>query len=173
MRASFIAILACVALASCNFTASNGSETETPEPAPVTLSASGEPRAEQALDASDTLEWAASVVRVDYLANQQNTADGHLFGLAGGDPAMNGLRTHLAFFRGPAEPSRVFSIGDFLDYRVLSDDPGRIDLEINESTLNNDTGEIGSQTRHIIVTWTANADGAAPDAIQITPATAR
>lgn len=172
MRASVIAILASAALAACTFAASPSND-EAPEQtaAPVTLTASGEAQAAQPLPDSDSLEWAASVARVDFLDNQGGDADGKLFGMAGGDPAMNGLQTHLAFFRGPADPWRVFSIGDFLEYRLLSNAPGRVDLEITESTMD-DNGEIGSQTRHLIITWTANADGTAPDTIEITPATA-
>lgn len=172
MRASVIAILASAALAACTFAASpSGNETAEQDAAPVTLTASGEAQAAQPLPYSDNLEWAASVVRVDFLDHQGGDADGKFFGTAGGDPAMNGLQTHLAFFRGPADPWRVFSIGDFLEYRLLANSHGRVDLEVTESTMNGN-GEIGSQTRHLIITWTANADGAAPDAIQITPATA-
>lgn len=170
MRAYAIAILASTALAACTFVAAPKSDESAP--APVTLTASGEAQTAQALPASDTLEWAASVVRVDFLDHQEGSAGVKLFGLAGGDPAMNGLHTHLAFFRGPAEPWQVFTIGDFLEYRVLSDSPGRVDLEISESVMNNETGEIGSQTRHLIVTWTATPGGEAPTSITITPASA-
>ncbi len=171
MRAAFLAILASAALAACTFSAS--SDTENAETAaPVTLTASGEAQTLDALPASDTLEWAASVVRVDFLDHQEGSADAKLFGLAGGDPAMNGLHTHLAFFRGPAESWQIFPVGDFLEYRVLADSPGRVDLEITESVMNNETGEIGSQTRHLIVTWTAAPGGEAPESITITPATA-
>ncbi len=169
MRAyAAIAILASTALAACTFAVSPKSD-ET-APAAVTLVASGEAQTASAMPASDTLEWAASVVRVDFLDHQEGSADAKLFGLAGGDPAMNGLHTHLAFFRGPAEPWQVFTIGDFLEYRVLTDSPGRVDLEISESVMNDATGEISSQTRHLIVTWAVTPGGEAPQSITITPA---
>ena len=88
----------------------------------------------------------------------------------GGDPAMNGLYTHVAFFDSPAEGWRVFRIGDFLDYRVLSEAPGRVDLEINESTMDEATGNIGSRTRRIIVGWAVATDGSVPATVTVTPA---
>ena len=172
MRALLTIFAASAVLAACNFTASTDTGAPESEPAAVTLTASGEAQTAEAIAPSDTLEWAASVVRVDFLDHQEGSADGKLFGTAGGDPAMNGLHTHLAFFRGPAEPWRVFSIGDFLEYRVLSDSPGRVDLEIAESALDNETGVISSQRRHLIVTWTVAPGGEAPTSITITPATA-
>lgn len=171
MRGCLVAISASVALAACTL-AAPVSETAALGGARTTLTASGDAQTAQALPASDTLEWAASVVRVDVLEHQEGSAGVKLFGLAGGDPAMNGLYTHLAFFQGPADPWRVFRIGDFLEYRVLSDSPGRVDLAITESVMDTETGEIGSQQRHIIVTWTPGAGGTAPDSITITPATA-
>ncbi len=132
------------------------------------LTASGGPTQIAPEADTDNLEWAASVVRVDYLQNQDGGGS-KLFGTAGGDPAMNGLYTYLAFFGGPAEGWREFRLGDFLDYRVLNDFPGRVDLELQESTMNSD-GMIGSRTRNVIVTWTLGEHGAPPDAISVTPA---
>jgi hypothetical protein len=83
---------------------------------------------------------------------------------------MNGLHTYLAFYESPPEGWRAFQLGDFLDYRVLSEAPGRVDLEIHESTMNQDTGEIGSHTRYVIVTWAEGADGVPPMTISVTPA---
>ena len=93
-----------------------------------------------------------------------------MFGTAGGDPAMNGLYTHVAFFDSPAEGWRVFRIGDFLDYRVLSEAPGRVDLEINESVMDEATGNIGSRTRRVIVGWAVATDGSVPATVTVTPA---
>ena len=93
-----------------------------------------------------------------------------LFGTAGGDPAMNGLYTHIAFFQDPAEGWRVFRIGDVLDYRVLSQRPGRVDLELEESTMDEATGRIGSRTRRVIIGWPIAADGSAPAEVTVTPA---
>lgn len=115
------------------------------------------------------LQWAASVVDLDPLSRQGDAA-AKLFGVAGGDPAMNGLYTYVAFFVSPAEGWRVFRIGDFLDYRVLAETPGRVDLEVEESVLNPDDGTIGARSRRLIVGWSAGPDGAPPAAVTVTPA---
>ena len=109
---------------------------------------------------------AASVVRVDWVAE-----DGaKMFGTAGGDPAMNGLYSYIAFFGSPADGWAVFRLGDFLDYTVLSSSAGRVDLDLHESTLNEATAEIGSRHRKVIVSWTVPAEGETPTAITLTPA---
>ena len=120
-------------------------------------------------DANENLAWAASVVKVDYVRNQMDTTV-KLFGIAGGDPAMNGLYTYIAFFVGPHEGWRIFRLGDFLDYRILSTSRGRVDLELRESIMNSDSGEIGSRSRRVIVSWKPPADGAPPSAVTMTTA---
>ena len=93
-------------------------------------------------DTEEGNQWAAAVVELTPLTRQGDRTV-KLFGTAGGDPAMNGLYTHVAFFDSPAEGWRVFRIGDFLEYRVLSEAPGRVDLEIDESVMDEATGQIG------------------------------
>ena len=137
-----------------------------PRAAPLTAAG---PAAILQPDADPNQQWAASVVRLDALENQGDRTV-KLFGTAGGDPAMNGLYTHVAFFESPAEGWRVFRIGDFLDYRLLSEAPGRIDLEIDESVLDAATGQIGSRKRRIIVGWALPTDGSVPATVTVTPA---
>ena len=115
-------------------------------------------------------QWSASVVRVDYLENQGLQPTIKLYGTAGGDPAMNGLYTYIAFFAGTADGWRVFQLGDFLEYRIMADAPGRLDLEVQESVLNPATDEITSRTRRLIVTWTPAGPDGAPDQISVAPA---
>jgi hypothetical protein len=93
-----------------------------------------------------------------------------MFGTAAGDPAMNGLYSYIAFFGSTADGWVVFKLGDFLDYTVLSSAPGRVDLDLHESTLNEATGEIGSRHRKVIVSWTVPEEDEAPTAITVTPA---
>jgi hypothetical protein len=133
------------------------------------LAASG-PAAVLSPEADAALQQAAAVVRLDQLSGQGPVA-GKLFGTAGGDPAMNGLYTYIAFFQGPAEGWRVFRLGDVLDYRILSQRAGRVDLELEESTMDEASGRIGSRTRRVIVGWPIAADGSAPAEVTITPAT--
>ncbi len=112
---------------------------------------------------------AASVVELTPLTRQvRGTVK--LFGTAGGDPAMNGLYTHVAFFDSPAEGWRVFRIGDFLAYRVLSESEGRVDLELDESVLDDASGQISSRKRRVIVSWMYGRHGETPRSVTVTPA---
>jgi hypothetical protein len=121
-------------------------------------------------DADDTLQDAASVVVVNALEHQGEGGI-KLFGAAGGDPAMNGLHTYLAFFMPPPENGwRVFEIGDFLTYEIVSEGPGRVLLEVNESVMNDATGEIGSRVRRIALSWAPGPDGAPPETVTAAPA---
>jgi len=113
---------------------------------------------------------AASVVRVDPLLNQGDVATIKLYGAGGGDPAMNGLYSYLAFFEGVDAGWTVFRIGDFLDYRVLDDRPGRVDLEVTESVVRDEGGDIGSRKRRLIVAWPVSGSDGAPGTITVTPA---
>lgn len=148
-----------------------GSTPPPPTPTPVPrvtartpLVASG-PAQPLTLDLQDELQWAASVVKLQSVANGSTK----LFGVAGGDPAMNGLQTYIAFFEGPADGWRAYPVGDILDFTVLNEAPGRVDLEISESVMNPTTQEIGSRTRRVIVAWAGPAD-AAPTVVTVTPA---
>jgi len=137
-------------------------------PAAAPLTAAG-PAAIVQPDADEGQQWAAAVVELTPLTRQGDRTV-KLFGTAGGDPAMNGLYTHVAFYDSPAEGWRVFRIGDVLDYRVLSESEGRVDLELNESTMDQASGEIGSRTRRVIVGWALPADGSVPATVTVTPA---
>src|SRR4051794_13853980 len=96
----------------------------------------------------EDLQWAASVIQINEL-HRQGSLTAKLFGAAAGDPAMNGLNTYIAFYESPAEGWRIFRIGDFLSYRILSEAPGRIGLEVNESIMNQATGNIGTRVRRL------------------------
>ncbi|MBN8552965.1 MAG: hypothetical protein J0L52_08745 [Caulobacterales bacterium] len=144
------------------------SQAEAARQVPV-LMAAGDPIPVDA-DVGDALQWSASVVRVDQLENQGLQSSIKMFGAAGGDPAMNGLYTYIAFFAGVTDGWRVFQIGDFLEYRILSDAPGRLDLEVLESVLNPANDEISSRTRRLIVTWTPQGPDGAPTSISVAEA---
>ena len=142
------------------------------QPAPLAavapLAASG-PAAVLAPETDGALQEAAGVVRLDQLSGQGPVA-AKLFGTAGGDPAMNGLHMHIAFFQDPALGWRVFRLADVLDYRILSERAGRVDLELEESIMDEASGRIGSETRRVIVGWPIAADGSAPAEVTLTPA---
>jgi hypothetical protein len=167
-------LTALIGLAACDTGVESRKEAVPPaEQAPplasvAPLAASG-PAVALTPETDAAVQQAAAVVRLDQLAGQGPLA-AKLFGTAGGDPAMNGLYVHIAFFQSPADGWRVFRLGDVLDYRILSQRAGRLDLELEESTMDDASGRIGSRTRRIIVGWPIAADGSAPAEVTVTPA---
>lgn len=120
-------------------------------------------------DADEMLQDAATVVVVSPLEHQGDLS-AKLFGAASGDPAMNGLNTYIAFFEPPPVNGwRIFEVGDFLSYELVSETPGRVLLQISESVMN-DNGEIGERTRRLAVTWRPGRDGAPPATVTVAPA---
>ena len=82
---------------------------------------------------------------------------------------MNGLYTYLAFYKSPADGWRVFRLGDFLAYHILSETPGRVVVEIRENT-NQGVDNMGTRTRRLLVSWRAGAGGQPPTTISVTTA---
>lgn len=118
----------------------------------------------------DYLQSAASVVAVTPLADP--AADAKLFGLAGGDPALNGDHAYLAFFIDPAEGWRVFPLGDFERWSLGEQGPGRFVLETTQGRMGDDGNMVTGEVKRFIVTWqAAGADAPPPSSITITPAT--
>jgi hypothetical protein len=139
----------------------------TPAPAPLTPTGHGLPV--KALP-QDAFQYAASVTEVHDLTRQGDLAV-KLFGMAGGDPAMNGLQTHIAFYRSPAEGWWVFGFGDFLSFRVLAETPGRVDLEVEESVMDPATNVISAQKRRMILAFTATETvETSPPSVRVMPA---
>lgn len=170
MRSTILAAAVVLALAGCD-AANEGPVQDAPAPdRPATgpLTPAG-PAQTLSPDSDPSLQQAAAVVELT-LIEGQGPLTTKMFGTAGGDPAMNGLYTYVAFFVDPSEGWRTFKIGDFLDYRVLSTGPGRIELEVDESTMDEATSQIGSATSRLIVGWAPGPDGAAPEAVTLTPA---
>jgi len=168
-----ISVVAALSLSACDAISSSSekvadavSETAATQAAPLT--ASGAPvtlAVEEGSQSDNGLQWAAGVVRVDEIPGES----AKLFGVAGGDPAMNGLNTYIAFFQNPADGWAVYRIGDFLDYTILSNANGRVDLDIHESTYDEASGNIGDRHRKIVVQWTQAADDVVPTAVTVTP----
>jgi len=132
-------------------------------PGPVTL----QPQTE------DYYQYTASVTDVTPLTQQgegENDLAVHLYGTTGGDPAMNGLNTFIAFYQSPADGYRVFQIGDFNTFRVVNERKGSLLLDITENTIDGE-GNIGNRSRRISVSWTPPADGTSPTSIRVAPAT--
>jgi hypothetical protein len=167
--ASLLAAASLALLSACTPPAQEAETTAPEQAAAAPLTPAGEAAELARIAVDSNLSWAASVVQLDILTNEANGGV-KLFGVAGGDPAMNGLYTYIAFFENPGSGWRVFQLGDFLNYRVVSEAPGRVDLEISESTMDEATGNIGSRTRYVIVSWARGADDAPPMTISVTPA---
>ena len=118
----------------------------------------------QAEAPEDNLQWAASVNSVDDLTREPEAT--RVFGVSGGDPAMNGLYTYLAFYVDVGDGWRVFKIGDFLDYTIVSQRPGRLVLAINESVMDANTN-ISARRRRIEIRWTRGRDGSPPARVTV------
>lgn len=123
-------------------------------------------------DEVGALGAALGVVKLTDVGNQTAAATVRLMGIAGGDPAANGLKTYLVFFS--PHDGKAFAIGDFLDYRLISASSGRVDLEIDETTMGAD-GNLGQQTKRVIVSWTPmpvqdDPNPTFPASVTITPA---
>lgn len=140
----------------------------TPAPSTGALTPTGKGLPMKALPDAN-LQDLASVIEVTPLTAQKNLS-GKLFGVGGGDPAMNGLYTYVAFFRSPAEGWWVYQIGDFLSYKVLNETAGRVDLEVEESVMDEATGQIGSRKRRMILAFQDDNAEANPVNIRIIPA---
>lgn len=119
-------------------------------------------------DEDEGLQVAAGVAEVHVL-NHQGDANVTVFGLTGGDPAMNGEYILLSFNGAPADGSRIFRIGDVLEFHILSEAPGRLLLQVRENVMN-DGGEIGEASRRVLVTWTPGRDGAPPATVRVATA---
>lgn len=116
-------------------------------------------------DDYEGLQVAAGVSRVQSLGHQ-GALDVHVFGLVGGDPAMNGEYVMLSFDGDNEQGSRIFRVADVLNFVILSDSPGRLLLSVRENVMNAG-GEIGVRVRRVRVTWAVPAAGALPATVRV------
>ncbi|WP_339872084.1 hypothetical protein [uncultured Brevundimonas sp.] len=138
--------------------------------APTTPATAAGPAQAVAAQADDYLQSAASVLAVVPLSDR--AADAKLFGLAGGDPALNGDHAYLAFFVDPSEGWRVFPLGDFERWSVGEQGPGRFVLETTQGRMGDDGQMVTGEVKRFIVTYDARVAGSPPpSAITVTPAT--
>lgn len=161
IRPTLALLLAAGVLTACD----RGAEAPAQAGPPAALTPAGEPTTVEE-DEATWLQAAATVVQLRAIEDQ----NAKVFGTAQGDPAVNGLYTFVAFFESTAEGWKVFRIGDFESFEVLGVAPGRIDLEIRESAVDGDSGQIVGAARRLIVAWTPGADRAPPETITVTPA---
>lgn len=138
------------------------------------VAADGAPETREPLAPEDAANLGAvfGVVQMNDLAGISTNWSVRMYGIAGGDPAANGLMTYLAFVS--AHDGSGFLIGDFRAYRVITASPGRIDLEIDEDVMN-ENGELALITRRVIVSWTEMDQESSPNpeypaTVTVTPA---
>ena len=135
----------------------------TPQPADRRAEPAGEPETLEIAE-DDDLQWAASVMQIHPMESQ----NAKLFGVAGGDPAMNGLVTYLGLFAGPAEGWRVYRIGDFEEWTVSEESRRRVVLNARESRMD-ENDEIVTEDRRLIIEFRMGENGES-DRVTITPA---
>lgn len=176
-----LAVVAALALAACGKPAAPTNESDTvPLPAPGSTQPGAAPPAAApaasapakpsgpaesitALDEEGT-QWAASVTEVVWLPDYNLK----LFSTAGGDPAINGLYTHIAF---PPENNgddwKVFRIGDFESWTVAEKGPGRVVLDVRVSRIDPSSGDPVTEAKKLIVNFT----GGESPTVTVTPGT--
>jgi hypothetical protein len=115
-------------------------------------------------DNDENLEYAASVAQVNIVPNQPGNSV-KMFALAGGDPAVNGFQTYLAFYADLDVGWITFRIGDFLGYRILSATAGRINVQVRENYMNGDA--IATRVRRFTLRWTPGPDDAPPATVTV------
>jgi hypothetical protein len=110
--------------------------------------------AQEGVGGSTTIERAsddrqqveAAVVRLQELPRAKETTK--LYGTAGGDPAINGLYTYIAVWEGTNDGWRVFLIGDFNDWKVISHNAETLVLQVSKSDLN-EAGDVVTQNQRL------------------------
>lgn len=113
-------------------------------------------------DGGPSLQSAASVTEVVRIEG----ADSKLFATAAGDPAANGLYVNIAAFHSAAEGWRVYRIGDFARWRVRSQTPQRVVLDVVRERVDPASGAIVAGEETLIVS-VPDGDGGP---IAVTPA---
>ena len=99
-------------------------------------------------------------------------ADAKLFGMGGGDPALNGDHAYLAFFIDPAAGWTIFPLGDFERWSVGEQSPNRFVLETVQGRMDDNGDMVMGEAKRFIVSWESTGpNGPPPSTITITPAT--
>ena len=175
IRTAATAAAILIALAACSKPAEPVKESDVvplPAPdatapgAPSAARAAAQPAgpAEPAAQLTDQLFIsAASVTDVAWLPDQ----NAKIFSAAGGDPAINGLLTQIAFPpESPDEDWAVYRVGDFETWSVAEKGPGRVVLDVRVSRIDQSTGNPVTESKRLIVNWTGEGTARA---VTVTP----
>jgi len=179
IRTAAVSAAILIALGACSKPAEPGKESDVvplpsdvdagpgPKESPNTAAAPAQPAgpAEPAQKRDDEFATAgAHVTQVEQLA----ALDAKLFSNAGGDPAINGLMTYVAFPpESPDENWAVYQVGDFEEWKVVEQGPGKAVLQVRVSRIDPASGNPVTEAKKLIVSWTG--EGAAR-AVTVTPA---
>lgn len=169
IRFAVLASISLLALAACGKPAAPANESDTvPLPAPGATQTSGAAPAVASSPAKpagpaeaaqkrddDYAVNGAHVTQVEWLPN----LNAKIFSNAGGDPAINGLVTYIGFPpEGPDEPWAVFQVGDFEDWKVVEQGPGKVVLQVRVSRIDPSSGDPVTENKTLIVNFTTGAN---------------
>lgn len=141
--------------------ATNPDAVAPPSSDPAVYTQAGPARTLAALPA---LSDAASVVKLAFF----DEWNAHVYATAGGDPAINGLYTHVVMHGSPMEDGREFFLGDFNDWSVVESTPTSATLKISRSWIDDATGEARTVEEYMMLA--ADPGGAN---LLVTPMSAR
>jgi len=180
MRAATLSAAGLLALAACSKPKPATNESDVvPLPAPA-ASAPATPATPAAASApatpsgpaepaqARTDEYAvsgASVTQVVWLPN----LNAKLYSNSGGDPAINGLVTYIAFPpETPDEDWKVYQVGDFEDWKLSEQGPGKVVLQVRVSRIDPSSGNPVTEDKRLIINWTTTGENRT---VTVTPAT--
>lgn len=170
MKRLALPLLALLALAACApkpAASATSSETPTPLPsltvapaeAPATPSGPATPVKAGKLDAS-----AAFVSDVKWLKSNMGAK---VFSVGAPDPEINGLLTYLGVFEGVGGGWRTYLLGNFSDWMIAEDAPGKVVVRVRREWVDPSTHDTRAAWEKLIV------DVPTPEAAStlVTPAT--
>jgi hypothetical protein len=76
---------------------------------------------------------------------------------------------YLAFYHSPAEGFRIFPIGDFEEYRLVSQQPGRVVITVRQTSHTGGSNPFKTSARRLTITWPLRGE-TIPDTITVTDA---
>lgn len=161
MKRLIVSAAFAVALAACG-QAANTPPDPAPSATPSAPNAASLKAASVTPEPGDDALWAAASVSKVALLER---GDAKLYSTVGGDPAINGEYVFLAVIGEPQEGWKVFKVGDFNSWDVVSQTPERVVLKVSHSAVEETTGEIVTAEQTIAVD--VPAYGAA--SINVTP----
>jgi hypothetical protein len=82
---------------------------------------------------------------------QLQTIDARIYGVVGGDPAINGVFTYLAVFDEPIDAPQVYRIGNFNEFELVSEQPGQATLLVSRSEVDQASGDVRTYAERLVI----------------------